>query len=245
MSAREIGPVLDFLGITRWREQRQGGERQDEWSPPTLPAAPPSKQSVSLPPGSVPDGVIAGLDWDPLAERVSGCERCPLCRTRTQTVFGSGSRHADWLFVGEAPGAEEDRQGLPFVGRAGQLLTSMIEAMGLERNGVFISNVLKCRPPGNRDPAPDEIKACLPYLDRQISLLKPKIVVVLGRIAAQSLLATEVPISRLRGQVRSYGPDGIPLVVTYHPAYLLRNPIAKRESWRDLRLALATFGGRA
>ncbi len=242
MTPREIGPVLDFLGLTRWREQ-QDGQGPKGASPPFGERKPePAGKPVSAPDHPAPVGRLADLDWEPLSMRVAACEQCSLCQGRTRTVFGSGPRRAEWLFVGEAPGAEEDRQGLPFVGRAGQLLTSMIEAMGLKRDDVFITNVLKCRPPGNRDPLPGEVQSCLPYLERQIRLLEPRILVVLGRIAAQSLLVTEAPISRLRGQVLRYGAEGIPLVVTYHPAYLLRNPIAKRESWRDLRLALATLG---
>jgi DNA polymerase len=139
--------------------------------------------------------------------------------------------------VGEAPGAEEDRQGEPFVGRAGQLLNSMLRAIGLAREQVFIANVLKCRPPGNRDPAPQEIAECLPYLERQIALIKPKIMLAVGRIAAQALLHTEVPLGRLRQQVHAFGATGVPLVVTYHPAYLLRTPADKRKAWEDLKFA--------
>lgn len=240
MSAREPGPVLDFLGITRWREQEREGSRvRTPAGEARRVSAPPEPPTPML--EASRDRPVSALDWTELADRVAGCTRCTLCQSRTRTVFGSGPERADWLFVGEAPGADEDRQGLPFVGRAGQLLTSMIEAMGLQRDEVYIANVLKCRPPGNRDPAPEEIQSCLPYLERQVDLLKPKILVALGRIAAQSLLATDTPIGRLRGQVRSYGPATIPLVVTYHPAYLLRNPVAKREAWRDLQLALANF----
>jgi uracil-DNA glycosylase family 4 len=175
------------------------------------------------------------MDWSVLARTVAGCARCGLHATRTQAVFGVGDREARWLFIGEAPGADEDRQGEPFVGRAGQLLNAMIEAVGLKREEVYIANVLKCRPPGNRDPQPIEVESCEPYLMRQIELIHPRLIVALGRHAAHSLLKTEAPLARLRGQRLAY--RGTPLVVTFHPAYLLRNPIDKRRAWDDLCLA--------
>jgi DNA polymerase len=174
--------------------------------------------------------------WDQLAAQVSGCVLCGLHTTRTQTVFGVGNRRAEVLVIGEAPGAEEDRQGEPFVGRAGQLLNSMLRATGTPRETVYIANLLKCRPPGNRDPAPEEVRCCQPYLQRQIELLEPRLLLAVGRIAAQNLLATDTPISKLRGSIHRYGVQGIPLIVTYHPAYLLRSPTEKRKSWTDLRL---------
>lgn len=176
--------------------------------------------------------------WEPLAEAVSGCIRCELCRTRTRTVFGVGSRSARWMVIGEAPGADEDREGEPFVGRAGQLLTSMLRALGCRREDVYIANILKCRPPGNRDPRPEEVAACMPYLRRQIELVSPSLILCVGRIAAQNLLETQTPIGKLRGQVHRLA--GHPVVVTYHPAYLLRSPAEKRKAWDDLKLALAT-----
>jgi DNA polymerase len=179
----------------------------------------------------------AGVDWPELRARVAACTRCTLCNTRTQTVFGVGSLSAQWLIVGEAPGAEEDRQGEPFVGRAGQLLNSMLRAIGLAREEVFIANVLKCRPPGNRDPAASEAAECLPYLEQQIALLKPKIMLAVGRISAQNLLRTDVTLGRLRQQVHHFGASQVPLVVTYHPAYLLRTPTDKRKAWEDLKFA--------
>lgn len=189
----------------------------------------------------VPSGDVAladgDLDWTRLRARVAACTRCALSTTRTQTVFGVGDPAAGWLIVGEAPGADEDRQGEPFVGRAGQLLNSMLRAIGLAREQVYIANVLKCRPPANRDPTADEAGRCRPYLDRQIALLRPKIMLVVGRIAAHSLLQTDVPLSRLRQQVHEYGPERLPLVVTYHPAYLLRTPTDKRKAWEDLKFA--------
>lgn len=172
-----------------------------------------------------------------LADAVSRCERCELHRTRTNTVFGVGNENADWMLVGEAPGAQEDRQGLPFVGRAGQLLNAMLFAMGMTRDEVYIANVLKCRPPNNRDPLGAEVQACEPYLHRQVEHVKPKIILALGRFAAQSLLKTTRSIGHLRGEAFTYTDTGIPLVVTYHPAYLLRNPVDKRKAWQDLLLA--------
>lgn len=178
------------------------------------------------------------LDWAGLTAAVSACHRCELHKSRTQGVPGVGDVHAEWLIIGEAPGAEEDRQGQPFVGQAGKLLDAMLAAISLQRGrNVYIANVLKSRPPGNRDPKPEEVAACLPYLERQIDLIQPKIMVALGRFAAQSLLLTDTPIGRMRGRVHAY--RGIPLVVTYHPAYLLRNPADKAKVWEDLLLAVS------
>lgn len=176
-------------------------------------------------------------DWAALKAAVVDCTACSLHGTRTQTVFGVGNENADWLFVGEAPGADEDRQGEPFVGRAGQLLNAMLFAMGLKREEVYIANVLKCRPPNNRDPQGEEVTRCEPFLLRQIELIKPKLIVAMGRFAAHSLLKTEQALSQLRGQRLSF--HGTPLIVTYHPAYLLRTPIDKRKAWADLQLARA------
>jgi uracil-DNA glycosylase len=182
------------------------------------------------------------LDWEALEQRVKTCTDCALHTSRTQGVFGVGDRHAEWLFVGEAPGADEDRLGEPFVGQAGKLLDNMLAAIGLARGrNVYIANVLKSRPPGNRDPRPEEVATCLPYLERQIDLIRPKVIVALGRFAAQSLLLTETPIGRLRGKPHSY--RGIPLIVTYHPAYLLRNLPDKAKAWEDLCLARRTMEG--
>lgn len=178
-------------------------------------------------------------DWDELEAKVASCTACPLHQGRTQTVFGVGNRQAEWLFIGEAPGEQEDLQGMPFVGRAGQLLDEMIRAIGLSRESVYIANVLKCRPPRNRDPAPEEAAACEGFLNAQIILVKPKIIVAVGRIAAQNLLKTTTPIGKLRGRVHYL--ESIPLVVTYHPAYLLRSQAEKRRAWEDLKLALRTL----
>ena len=179
------------------------------------------------------------LDWDSLSERVSNCTACSLHGTRTQTVFGVGDRETDLMIIGEAPGAEEDKQGEPFVGRAGQLLNSMLLALGFERRQVFIANILKCRPPNNRDPKPDEAAACAGYLRRQISLVSPKAILAVGRVAAQNLLDEDTPIGKMRGRDYEFGnlPGGkkIPVIVTYHPAYLLRSPEEKRKVWQDLQ----------
>jgi uracil-DNA glycosylase len=179
-------------------------------------------------------------DWDGLNQAVAGCTACKLHQTRTQGVLGVGDRHAEWLIIGEAPGADEDRQGEPFVGQAGKLLDAMLAAVGLKRGeNVYITNVLKSRPPGNRNPEADEIAACMPYLLSQIELIQPKIILALGRFAAQNLLQTDEPIGRLRGRVHRF--QDIPLVVTYHPAYLLRNLPDKARAWEDLCLARRTM----
>jgi len=194
--------------------------------------------AIQPPESAEPDGQReSGIDWTQLRERVAACTRCSLSATRTQTVFGVGNTQADWLIVGEAPGADEDRLGEPFVGRAGQLLNSMLRAVGLAREQVYIANVLKCRPPQNRDPAGNEVVECLPYLERQIALLRPKLMLAVGRIAAQNLLRTDVPLGRLRQQVHAFGISQVPLIVTYHPAYLLRTPTDKRKAWEDLKFA--------
>jgi len=181
------------------------------------------------------DVTTAGIDWETLQQRVAECTRCELAQSRTQTVFGVGNRDADWLIIGEAPGAEEDRRGEPFVGRAGQLLDQMLQAIGQSREAVFIANILKCRPPNNRDPKPAEAAACREYLQQQIDVVRPKIILAVGRIAAQNLLDCSDPVGRMRGRAHALGD--IPLVVTYHPAYLLRSPSQKKKAWSDLCLA--------
>ena len=187
------------------------------------------------------DAEAAGQDWEQLRTSVSACTLCELAGSRTQTVFGVGNPDADWMIIGEAPGAEEDRRGEPFVGRAGKLLDEMLKAVGQGRDAVFIANILKCRPPNNRDPKPVEAASCRAYLERQIELVQPRIILAVGRIAAQNLLGSDAPVGRLRGQVHDLG--GIPLVVTYHPAYLLRSPTQKQQSWDDLCLALGVLTG--
>ncbi len=196
---------------------------------------------VSPTPPAAPTADLSRLDWEALQAAVANCTACDLHRTRTQAVFGSGDRQADLMIVGEAPGAEEDRQGEPFVGRAGQLLDQMLRAIALDRRQVFITNVVKCRPPNNRNPHVDEIAHCLGYLRRQIELVSPRVILVLGRIAANGLLGGDNTLASLRG--RPHSLDGIPLVVTYHPAYLLRTPRDKAKSWADLRLTRRLLQG--
>ncbi|MFP3552617.1 uracil-DNA glycosylase [Paraburkholderia sp. SIMBA_049] len=206
-----------------------------------LPAEPPSHTSeIEAKAENPAQPAIDTLDWPALEARVSACERCRLCERRTNTVFGVGDREADWMLIGEAPGENEDKQGEPFVGQAGKLLDNMLQSLDLARGtNVYIANVIKCRPPGNRNPEPDEVARCEPYLQRQVALVKPKLIVALGRFAAQSLLKTEASISSLRGRVHEY--EGVPVIVTYHPAYLLRSLGDKSKSWQDLCLARDTW----
>ncbi|MDN7427882.1 uracil-DNA glycosylase [Burkholderia sp. AU16741] len=204
-------------------------------------AAPPG-ESVPVPlTESRPAGTpVAALDWDALAARVADCTLCRLCEKRTNTVFGVGDREADWMLIGEAPGENEDKQGEPFVGQAGKLLDNMLQSLSLKRgDNVYIANVIKCRPPGNRNPEPDEVARCEPYLQRQVALVKPKLIVALGRFAAQTLLKTDASIASLRGRAHAY--EGVPVIVTYHPAYLLRSLQDKSKAWADLCLARDTF----
>jgi DNA polymerase len=178
--------------------------------------------------------------WIPLKSAVAGCTKCALHETRTQTVFGVGDENADWMLIGEAPGAEEDRLGDPFVGQAGRLLDAMLAAIGLDRGtNVYIANVLKCRPPGNRNPAPEEVAKCTPHLLRQIELVRPKLILAMGRFAAQTLLGSDASIASLRGKLHRYA--GVPLIVTYHPAYLLRTLPDKAKAWEDLVFAKKTM----
>jgi uracil-DNA glycosylase family 4 len=240
-----MGPLrnayLDTLGIDRWVSRSAPAEVVSSPGPAPIVHATAPQSTASVPAAAPFVPMPPTADWDVLRERVAGCTACAeLCRTRTQTVFGVGNTRAEWLVIGEAPGAEEDRQGEPFVGRAGQLLNAMLLAIGLPRETVFIANILKCRPPGNRDPKPEEVSRCLPYLSNQIALLKPKIILAVGRIAAQNLLATDVPLGRLRGKLHTFGDANTPMVVTYHPAYLLRTPSDKRKAWEDLKFARAT-----
>jgi DNA polymerase len=220
--------------------------------PVARPAAPPSvvtRASIDSPvvmrSGETRDtSVIATLDWPALREAVAGCTACKLCEGRRQTVFGVGNERAHWMIVGEAPGEQEDRQGEPFVGKSGQLLDNMLRAIALTRAEaepalqVYIANTLKCRPPGNRNPEPDEMAKCEPFLIRQLQLVQPKIILAMGAFAVRSLLRSTEPVGKLRGRVHHY--QGVPLIVTYHPAYLLRNPEDKAKAWDDLCLALET-----
>lgn len=181
------------------------------------------------------------LNWNELQQAVSQCRLCELRKGCTQTVFGVGNPQAELMIIGEAPGADEDRQGEPFVGRAGQLLNEMLLAIGFTREQVFIANILKCRPPGNRDPKVEEAAACQPYLQRQLALISPKVILSVGRISAQNLLKTDKAVGRMRGVVHAYGEQSTPLVVTYHPAYLLRSSEQKGRAWADLQLVLQTL----
>ena len=230
---------LEAMGITAW--QRRGAAPADAAaatatrSPDAAGASLAARSPVVAPPSfEATPGADTVAAWQALENAVRPCTLCGLHATRTQTVFGVGRRDADLLVIGEAPGADEDLKGEPFVGRAGQLLTAMLRAIGLARRDVYIANILKCRPPGNRDPQPQEAAACTPYLTQQIALVAPRVILAVGRIAAQWLLQTDTPIGRLRGQTFRYGERGTPLVVTYHPAYLLRSPLAKATAWKDL-----------
>lgn len=209
----------------------------DVWLRRDAIAAVPESVSLTSAPAAHGAAPVSELGWDALQARVSECTRCDLHQGRTQTVFGVGNPDAAWLVIGEAPGAEEDRRGEPFVGRAGKLLDAMLKAVGLRREDVYIANMLKCRPPSNRDPRPQEVVSCEPYLMRQIALLNPKLILAVGRIAAQNLLEVQTPIGKMRGQRYTFGSSEIPVVVTYHPAYLLRSPGQKYKAWEDLQMA--------
>lgn len=237
-SSRRLA-YLKALDIDVW--ERRGPVQKEVAQKETV--AQPASDSVASQPAPTINAApspVAGLGWDELFQAVRNCTLCPLHTSRTQGVFGVGNRSARWMIIGEAPGADEDRQGEPFVGRAGQLLNSMLKAMGLAREQVFIANILKSRPPGNRDPRPEEVRACIPYLFRQIELVNPTLLLCVGRIAAQTLLETDTPIGKLRGRLHHIAGNR-PMIVTYHPAYLLRSPGEKRKSWADLLLALHTF----
>jgi DNA polymerase len=229
---------LHAMGIPLW-EARGPSESDAQPAENAAASDDPSVAMAPPPAGAAPQGdVAAGLGWDALRARVGECRRCPeLAANRSQTVFGVGSECADWMIIGEAPGAEEDRQGEPFVGRAGRLLNAMLLALGLRRQDVYIANILKCRPPRNRDPRPEEAGACEPFLRRQIELVEPRVLLAVGRVAAQNLLQTDAPVGRLRGRVHRFGERQLPLVVTYHPAFLLRSPEQKAKAWKDLLLA--------
>ena len=219
---------LEAIGIDLWVARGATG------APPVATPGTPAQ----CPPGTAESAAL----WEALRAEVRACTKCALHATRTQGVLGVGPKRCDWLVIGEAPGAEEDRRGEPFVGAAGQLLDAMLRAIGLDRKtNVYIANVLKSRPPNNRDPRPEEVAACLPYLVRQIALLEPRIMLAVGRIAAQNLLGTDAPLGRLRGRVHHFGERNTPLVVTYHPAYLLRTPAEKRKAWEDLKFARSVY----
>jgi uracil-DNA glycosylase len=245
--------ILQQLGLTSWvlRTARRAAPPEVSTVASPLPAAvasasPPAtvvtvKASSAVPPAATAPSMSPALplptDWVGLRAAVARCQACRLCQTRTQTVFGVGPERAPLMIVGEGPGADEDASGEPFVGRAGKLLDEMLKAIGHSRaENVYIANVVKCRPPGNRDPAADEAEACRPFLEAQIAQVQPRLIVALGRIAAQRLLVTDEPLARLRGPLHHYGAGKTPLFVTYHPAYLLRSPREKAKSWQDLKL---------
>ncbi len=230
---------LQALGVDVYvhRDSNLSAEREpvDE-GPKESPASGPHRASVA-------DAGDLPVSWDELPAAIEACRACELGHSRQRSVFGRGNSDADWMIVGEAPGAEEDRQGLPFVGKAGQLLDAMLTAIGLKPDDVFIANVLKCRPPNNRDPATGEIAACRSFLAQQIDHVKPGIILIVGRIAAQALLETKTPVGRLRGRRHDVDALPAPVVVTYHPAYLLRSPGQKARAWEDLKLARQVLEG--
>lgn len=248
MNPHRRARLLKALEIDVWR--RRDARSVAAAEPTAVPDASPSTaagrpsrqvaatllpQDPPMPAAALSDA-SAPRDWDGLAAAVAGCTRCKLCKTRTNTVFGVGPRDAPLLVIGEGPGAEEDARGEPFVGPAGQLLDRMLASIGRARTSdTYIANVVKCRPPANRDPEPDEVAACRPYLDRQIELLAPKLIVALGKVAASRLLDTAAPLSKLRGSAQRYGAAQTTVLVSYHPAYLLRSPGEKAKSWADLK----------
>lgn len=233
---------LRAMGIDIWHRRELAVERGEPARQQTRSHALPAVVGEAAP---VVERGRADLDWSALEAEVSACTRCELHQGRTQTVFGVGNRQADLLVIGEAPGAEEDRQGEPFVGRAGQLLTAMLKAIQLQRQDVYIANILKCRPPNNRDPKPEEAAECSRYLKRQIELIQPALILAVGRIAAQRLLQTDMSLAKLRGRLHRYPLTDTPLIVTYHPAYLLRTPSDKAKAWQDLLFVQQELGDRA
>jgi len=238
--------MLDEMGVRLWFPQPHSLRESTR----SLPGPPSEREEANAPATSAAAiairSEVAQMDWATLRAAVATCTACKLCQGRTNTVFGVGNERAHWMIVGEAPGEQEDLQGEPFVGKAGQLLDNMLRAIGLTREPgpaerqVFIANTLKCRPPRNRNPEPDELAQCEPFLARQVALVQPKIILAMGRFAVQSLLRSEEPVGRLRGRVHRY--RGVPLIVTYHPAYLLRNLEDKAKAWDDLCLALDVAG---
>jgi len=230
----ELAPVLEYLGAIGYGDLYRGRPAA------VVPAESAGSGEPSIERIAGREGGEGGGGGDAreerlaaLAAQVASCRLCGLCEGRNRTVFGSGNPRAELMFIGEGPGAEEDRQGLPFVGRAGELLTRIVQAIETTRDDVYIANIVKCRPPGNRDPQPGEVAACRPYLEEQIALVRPRVIVALGRIAAQTLLGNDTPIGRLRG--RWFTVQGVPTMVTYHPAALLRNPALKRPTWEDMQ----------
>ena len=246
LNKRQVS-TLQAMGIPVWKERTPSvladvvNEVQPEEVMPDYIGTPDAIVPEAELPGHVQD--TSTWDWSSLEDAVSDCRLCALHEGRSQTVFGTGNRQAEWMLIGEAPGAEEDKQGVPFVGKAGQLLDRMLMAIGLQREQVYIANIVKCRPPENRDPSPEEAAACSAYLKRQIEMVNPRVILVLGKVAAHNLLGTEEALGKLRGAPYLYADTGIPVIVTYHPAYLLRKPSEKRKSWEDLKLAVKLTGG--
>jgi uracil-DNA glycosylase len=236
MTARRLAYLTEMGLAPVWRLAPGAGRGESATQIACVPG--------NVVPSDSRESAIAQLDWAGLQETVAGCRACRLCEARKQAVLGVGDKSAEWMFVGEGPGAEEDERGEPFVGQAGKLLDNMLAAIGLNRaTGVYIANAVKCRPPGNRNPETDEMAACFPFLQRQIGLVRPRLLVALGRVGAVSLLGSEVKIGAARGKVLEY--NGIPVVVTYHPAYLLRNLPDKAKAWEDLLFAQDTLAGTA
>ena len=254
MNRQKKAAYLAALEIIPWEKRGASApvEEPAQAAEPTMASAPAMavvppvaiEKSAAPAPQAAAEPVAARevpQNWEGLRAAVKDCMHCKLCKTRTNTVFGVGNSKSPLLVVGEGPGADEDAQGYPFVGRAGKLLDEMLRSIGRYRGeavpekSVYIANVVKCRPPNNRDPQPDEVEACRPYLDQQIRLLKPKLIVALGRIAAQRLLSTDAPLSKLRGPLYEYGPERTPVLISYHPAYLLRSPGEKAKSWQDMK----------
>jgi len=241
---------LDRRRAALWQAMGLGPEWLRRAAVAAGEAGPKAAPALGPAPAEARAAAIGAMGWDELEAAVAACTACPLCQSRTRTVFGVGNPTAPWMIIGEAPGAEEDARGEPFVGQAGRLLDNMLTSIGRSRSSdaqqpVFIANVLKCRPPGNRNPQPDEVAACEPFLLRQIELVQPRLVLVLGRVAAQSVLHTDAPISALRGRVHRLAAAGreVPAIVSYHPAYLLRNLADKAKAWADLCLALDVDAG--
>lgn len=245
--------ILEELGLTQWKLRGTGepvaveAPVEERAVAHQSPATARGPAPITHHPSPITDNdgrraEIMRMEWPALKERVSGCTDCPLHQKRNKTVFGVGDENADWLFVGEGPGAEEDAQGEPFVGQAGRLLDSMLAAIRLKRGeNVYIANVVKCRPPGNRNPEQAEAMSCEPYLHRQIDLIRPRLIIALGKVAAANLLASDASVASMRGKVHQY--RGIPLIVTYHPAYLLRSLPEKAKAWTDLCFAVKTMQG--
>lgn len=225
---------LNAMDIDVWRRRDVDTAANRQESDVTV-ETPKIIETLETPGAPIYQKPIDEAAWKDLQAQVASCTLCALSKSRTNTVFGTGNPQADLMIIGEAPGADEDKQGKPFVGRAGKLLTEMLKSIGLNRETVFIANILKCRPPSNRDPDPTEVSTCTPYLQEQINFIQPKLIVALGRIAAQFLLNTNASLGSMRGSMHEYGEQNTPLLITYHPAYLLRSPGQKAKSYEDLR----------